>query len=176
MFRFDENPNWFPQVESQLELGISNAALVPFSFLLEKLPYSEERTGELYESLPHRSSAVDSGEFPQQQSGNLLSSVGLMPTDEKLAFYVGFFYELSNKVVFDTTQEELGVMMNITAEEFGDIISYLEFQRSDRENGPLFMTFEGRYSEKIHSGMNKSFTPDMNSPLGSGPSTQTNLF
>lgn len=176
MFKLDENPNWFPQVESQLELAISNAALVPFSFLLEKLPYSEERTGEQYETLPHRSSAVDSGEFPQQQSGNLLSSVGLMPTDDKLAFYVGFFYELSNKSVFDTTQEELGGMVDITAEEFSDILSYLEFQRSDRENGPLFMTFEGRYAERIHGKMNKSFAPDMKSPLGGGLSTQTNLF
>lgn len=176
MFKLDENPNWVKEVESQLETGIGTASSTAFAFLFNQLTEAGgDRTGNFYEFLPRQSSAFGSGEYPQEQSGNLLSSVALEPGDDSLMFHVGFFYEYSNKEVYDSGNE--GDLISISASDFDDILRYLEFGRPDRENGPLFMTFEGENSVEVHADMNRSaFGVDSRSPLPPGTSGPDRMF
>lgn len=161
LVRFEENQEWISAQESKLHeaLGVSSSYAVGS---LDRNMSRGSRSGTKYDYLPYTSST--NTEFPQEQSGNLRSSIGMQEVG-KLDFAVGFFYEFSNKEHY-MFQEGIDVepqLVSIGENEFGQMVRWFEFDRNFDDYKPLFGTFEGAGSDVLHSFMIKEISNMMRS-------------
>jgi hypothetical protein len=129
-------------LEKELGTGIDAVAYMAKQVLSLKLSASDSpRTGFDLDYLPRQSSKGDSKEFPQEQSGNLISSVSSVFATET-SVNVGFFYDASMKITYD----EDGELTMLSGPQFNEVIEYLEFQHKEENGGPLYQVFEGDFA------------------------------
>lgn len=140
MLRFEESKTLRQDLEYDIALAMEAAAQGGADQLSENIS-AGSRSGRQYyprSKYPRRSSAE--GEYPQEQLGNLKSTVGVYPGDTVTASTVGFF-------TGDKKMES--------------ILLYLEFYGDPSRGGkgvrrPLYMTFEGRDSRVAIESMNNA--------------------
>lgn len=83
--RFKPNPQFKAQLKQNLSVTLNKGAEALEDKLSENLSAeSGTRTGRHYPNLPRRSSAPDSGEYPQEQSGRLKEGTGHRSTRNPL--------------------------------------------------------------------------------------------
>lgn len=122
MIELRENPNFLNQLEVDVGISVGLAASSAVDSLADRIS-AGGRSGRHYDKYPRRSSAP--GEYPQEQFGDLRSSVDSIQSGTA-EYMVGFFGEDLDKLL------------------------YLEF-RGDPMTGkgrrqPLYMHFAGRDS------------------------------
>ena len=100
MREYTPNPDFTKQLAASVDSVVNRAAEASADQLRENVS-AGARTGIHYPWMPRRSSAP--GEFPQQQSGNLLESVGVANPRfhaglQEFEYAVGFFGEDMQKL------------------------------------------------------------------------------
>lgn len=156
MFEFKEDIEWVEIHERRLHEALGQTAVVGIGELDRNLSRGT-RSGMKYDWLPYVSS--DTNEFPQEQSGNLRSSIHFEELG-KFEFAMGFFYDVSDKLHY-----QLGgdgeTLVPISLNDFNDMIRWFEFDRNTSNAKPLFGSFEGAGSERIHEIMEKTIANQM---------------
>jgi hypothetical protein len=115
---------------------------------------SSMRGGIQHDFLPYVSSAQYSTEWPQEQSGNLLSSISfeqMQGTDAGSAF--GYFYDKSNKLTYDSSKTS-PTLSSLSSVEFDEKVQFLEFGFFSADYGPLTRYFE---TEKLFRGVENKY-------------------
>lgn len=137
MVEVRKNRQLWPDIESELTGAMEEAALEAGVGLEARLSYrSMKRTGRKYDKYPRRSS--DFGEYPQQQSGRLRSSVSSESIGPLVAA-VGLVAKSQNDA---------------------DKLKYLEKTGGSGVRRPVYMYFEGvdstRTLKKMATGIRRA--------------------
>jgi hypothetical protein len=153
---FQPNPNLNNIIREDFE-GVAFRGAAVAELMLSGYLGSDNhsRSGVWLDFLPRQSSRRGSGEYPQEQSGNLISSLNVEPEGE-LQYAVGFFYDNSNKMVYDSDGQGGSQLVPIDRDGFDYVINNLEFGRPNGDFGPLYMTFEGWNADDVKSAMMRS--------------------
>lgn len=130
MIDFQQNPAFDEEMRADVEVLMFAAAEGATEGLRYRLlADSQSRSGRKYAKYPRISSRY--GEYPQEQSGELVRGVGVQVGREKMEYAVG---------IFGVDEEKL---------------MYLEFTGAGVRR-PLFMYFEGRDSGETIADMNRA--------------------